>query len=106
HQRSHSHSTHTQQTNRQMLKHQRSISSIQGLSLNGNPSVMKFYSSHGLPSTPFTPYGFDNIDELLSPSRHPLHHFDDSNSNDDSLTKFRDLENSGRFGFNNSRFVS
>src|SRR3954451_9207747 len=108
HQRSHSHSTHTQ-TNRQMLKHQRSISSIQGLSFNGNPSAMKFYSPHGLPSTPFTSYGFDNTDDMLCPSRHPLHHFDDSssvNGNDDPLTKFRDLDNSGRFGFNNSRFVS
>ncbi|RIA89893.1 hypothetical protein C1645_738279 [Glomus cerebriforme] len=106
HQRSHSHSTHPQQTSRQMLKHQRSISSIQGLSFNGN----KFYST-GLPSTPstpFTPYGFDN-DEIFSPLRHPLHHFDDSNSvngNDDTLMKFRDLENcGGRFGFNNSRFA-
>jgi hypothetical protein len=95
HQRSHSHSIHTQQTNRQMLKHQRSISSIQGLSFNGNSSAFKF-------CLPPTPYGFDN----------PLHggYFDDSNSvnaNDDTLMKFRDIENgSGRFGFNNNRFGS
>jgi len=109
HQRSHSHSTHSQQTNRQMLKHQRSISSIQGLSFNGNPSAMKFYSTHGTPSTPSTPftsYGFDNTDDILSPLRHQFHNFDDSNSNDDALMKFRDLENcGGRYGFNNSRFA-
>uniref|UniRef100_A0A1D1XWI3 Uncharacterized protein n=1 Tax=Anthurium amnicola TaxID=1678845 RepID=A0A1D1XWI3_9ARAE len=112
HQRSHSHSTHSQQTNKQILKHQRSISSIQGLSFNGNPSAMKFYPAHGMPSTPSTPstpftpygsYGFDNTDDILSPSRHPLHHFDDS---DDASMKFRDLENcGGRYGFNNSRFA-
>jgi hypothetical protein len=63
---------------------------------------MKYY---GLPSTPFTSY---NYDDMLSPSRHSLHHFDDSssvNGNDDYFVRFRDLENSGgRFGFNNSRF--
>ncbi|GBC03477.1 hypothetical protein RclHR1_05140011 [Rhizophagus clarus] len=115
HQRSHSHSTHSQQTNRQMLKHQRSISSIQGLSFNRNPSAMKFYPNHGWPSTPSTPstpftpygsYGFDNTDDILSPLRLPMYHFDDSNSNDDALMKFRDLENcGGRYGFNNSRFA-
>lgn len=104
HQRSHSHSTHPQQTNRHMLKHQRSISSIQGLSFNGNPSAFKFYPTYGLPSTPFNTYGFDNTDDLL---RHPLHHFDDSSSNDDPSMKFRDFENSGgRLGYNNSRFIS
>lgn len=117
HQRSHSHSTHSQQSNRNMLKHQRSISSIQGLSFNRNPSAMKFYPTHGLPSTPSTPstpftpygsygsYGFDNTDDVLSPLRHPLYHFDDSSPNDDALMKFRDIENcGGRYGFNNSRF--
>ena len=120
HQRSHSHSTHSHQPNRQMLKHQRSISSIQGLSFNRNPSAMKFYPTHGLPSTPSTPstpftpygsygsygsYGFDNTDDVLSPLRHPLYHFDDSSPNDDALMKFRDIENcGGRYGFNNSRF--
>lgn len=100
-----------------MLKHQRSISSIQGLSFNRNPSAMKFYPTHGLPSTPSTPstpftpygsygsYGFDNTDDVLSPLRHPLYHFDDSSPNDDALMKFRDIENcGGRYGFNNSRF--
>lgn len=113
HQRSHSHSTHSQQTNRHMLKHQRSISSIQGLSFNRNPA-MKFYPTHGLPSTPSTPstpftsygsYGYDNTDDILSPLRRPLYHFDDLSSNDDALMKFRDIENcGGRYGFNNSRY--
>src|SRR6266542_3556632 len=90
HQRSHSHSTYSQQTNRHMLKPQRSISSINGLSLNGNSpafSAGKFYSPHG-PSTPFTSYGFDlfdNTDDIFTSNS--------VNGNDDVFMRFKDIEN-------------
>ncbi|CAI2178924.1 19325_t:CDS:2 [Funneliformis geosporum] len=109
HQRSYSYSTYQQQTNRHMLKPQRSISSIKGLSLNGNSSaysVGKFYSNQK-PSTPYTSHGFDlfdNADDLFSPLRLQ---FDDSNSvngNDDAFMRYKDIENGGGRSFNPNRF--
>jgi len=111
HQRSYSYSTYQQQTNRQMLKPQRSISSIKGLSLNGNAPAYsggKFYSnSNQRPSTPYTSYGFDlfdNADDIFSPLRLQLDDSNSVNGNDDAFMRHKDIENGGGRSFNHSRF--